>query len=678
MDKDDKRKPLGSKRELSYPIIKFRITVDIPCLKLAYLHVRFKIKEDISEIGKSEHFTTDSDNTIVELNRDFEVIHYVGADERQCLVIDILDNDILQVSKGYLYGSVSIKLKDLQKSVLNVPIYRDDHILGYLTLRNTVGEKREEVDIESDQMTKFLRHEKPSREQLKKDRPTVQYDLIEYKMSLESDKIFILPPEMKRRKGRYIFVRFCLKGSKETILSSDLKIFAESERLVDKQCACKIFDIRFTENEITKGKAGFDEDTLLVMQVFCGAEYPNEDEIEPELLSYAIIKAKKFVELLRQTDTYTFRRPIKKNPKFNYKRHIQDKKKKKKESGDESKNDIIDELLNEISGKVDEDDIEDNDETDEDLDLTEGFYKDYDFEFKSVNEQLNSAKLSKKDSFKDEYGIPKDAKIKFKVSKSITQIDTAPGDEFYEEQITRDLQVATDDWIQSMDIPFQHACDTQSYMLKRSLDTIKFGIDGWEFCPIFMVDLEMSCMQHLNRNLRDRQQLVREESGKDSKSKKSSNKKTTTEMEGCNVSRVIDAFRTIYDIIHPYTKDGSVRAYACGGVIPPHPGGKMVTKKEATSGRGWSVDGSEKGDEEMTLVGYPSHGFPRHVGFPLCQEYLLNNLGRLQTYKLFANKKTDDLLKKIDKHGHLRNYLDLTDTTKSWGGQYYVDQAIYK
>ena len=67
----------------------------------------------------------------------FEIIYYVGVDDRQVLRFDIMDGDKLKIKAGYLFATVTVTADEMAKCQFTLPIIRGQEELGFLHISCT-------------------------------------------------------------------------------------------------------------------------------------------------------------------------------------------------------------------------------------------------------------------------------------------------------------------------------------------------------------------------------------------------------------------------------------------------------------------------------------------------------------------------------------------------------------
>jgi hypothetical protein len=684
---------LSADRIMTYPKLTFTLTVDIPCLTHAYIAVKSVILNETTSLGFTEALSTDSENTVVKFSKEFEVIHYIGVDEKQSVVFDVMDGDHLQIRKGYLYASATIRVRDMQRSVSKIPVYRgDDYILGYITINASIALEPMPVNLGDDSVTaKFLRADAPTAEKIRELHPVFPHKITQYEATMKVKHVAPFPLKIAK-KGVNFFFRICLKDDEKQVVD-DLKVIYQSDLFAKSPFDHKVEGIEFGELEITNNHdVKFDKNTAFVIQIHCGGLYKDVGEVDPECCSYATINAQKLIDSLKTKGEYTFRRYFKLNPDFNEGDHVTKKRTTTKKSKKaKTPQDLLNELLNEVSRVKSAAEIAEeidgnlnkytmDESSDDETKESGGEEGGMDGAGGSTKRDSTASGKSKKFKKKD-YGTC--GVMTFTVKKTFEVLDVVPGDDLYEEEVEEELKRAKEKWIQDMKTPFQAACDMQSSMLKKSIEIIEYSMDGWEISPIFILDMHMPCFHHLADVLIQHPLSAAGKKKKLTSAQVSTAALTSAATESFRGSRVLDAFKLIYDVILPYTDDDLFRAYAGGGVQAPYPDTEKVDESTSLG----LVDADPQYDDELgeeddakkhIAVGYPSHGFPRQIGFPLVQEYLMNHLESFIKFNNFTKKDMTFVFRKLDKLGYLREALDNADPSKSWGGKAYSENMKYR
>lgn len=295
---------IQKERIMMYPKIRFTVEIDVPCLRDAYLKVKSIIRDDSSCIlGYTTTRSTSSFSTKITFNEVFEVTHYIGIDENQSIVVDIMDNDVLKIRQGYLYSSVQIKLKDLHISYFKVPILRNDiQLLGYITLHSSIDLKPESIHLNNDSnknKLSFFRSTLPNWDKIKQLNPRFTIEQTIFTFDFDLHEICPLPLA-NISKSSYFYIQLCLKNTNQPSYSNNLKLLWKSS-IIDispyslNATSVKIDYMQFIKNKDVKYDI---KSTSLVFQVFAG-NYDMRTEL-PTCCSYFKVNANTLLSQLSE------------------------------------------------------------------------------------------------------------------------------------------------------------------------------------------------------------------------------------------------------------------------------------------------------------------------------------------------------------------------------------------
>jgi len=714
--------PQLQNRVMVYPKIAFTASLEVPDLHNAYLSIRTIALNEINHLGVSEVKSTKSyDNFIANYTKIFQVINYIGVDEKQIVVIDIMDDDNLHVHGGYLFATVHVRVHDLQKPVLRLPIIRNEiEVLGFITLYCDLKVDPYVVSLNNTSALpiRFLRSNEPDEVSIRQSNRSFEAYLTFYNIqckfaNLNQLNIENLPPTT------YFYIKICkfIKNDEDlaklsasmahisraqsmlqvpTLISrycsNDLTILYQSVH-IDKPpytlfCECKIAESSiiepakpqtnnkdsnklklrsFSKDSIEEPKKISNKDIKIVVQVYIGGY--SEDEDEEECCSFVIIPFDKFLLYINKPDEKTdlgspteglrrqssenlnskskihLRRKFKANPnlELNFETDKPNKEEEHKSisifkrKNDTKPHQSLDALLNTVSTKFEyKEEDEDEEDEEEGISKSADAYDNEDDE--DEDEGLSNPIKSKKGYKKIKKFITKRLKskqkisyVQFEISEEKLQVLVSEGDDLYEEKIMKEINIKRENWMKQMKEPFARACDTQAYMLKRTLEVIEYGLEGWTIKPNFVIDMNPACIHHMRIKLQ--QQLHPKQANSLDDSFKGSN--------------ILNCLKSIYDSTSYLYDNNEFNIYAGGGVKPP-------------------------------VKDYFSSGYPREIAYPLTIEYLLENSKKyLKNIKSKKIKSIDDIHKKLDPDNVLSDFLNIDDEQKSWGGKSYLNDRKY-
>lgn len=614
---------------LTYP----KLTLRLSLKSTRSMHCYLKVKKfvigawyDLGDAGMTESLPVSIGST-VRFDTPIEVQYHVAIDDYQRLWFGIYDGDFLNTKGGYYFASIEMQMRELLFGQNNVfQVFRDEDYLCELTVDVEVTYDAEErVTLPTGQVPEGLTPEQASAESLKvafykSEPPTL--------ISLR-----VATPHFWELFGTYVFafealgllssnsidlgkiiddattvrLRLCLGDTKEPDHSNRL------EALWTSMPVLKVYDVQVLEVKISHEdltgerdvKKNGAADARIVMQVIVkNIGDPSFIDRSDQVISTLSIPLIEVIELAKKTTGATkksseLRKCIRKwdfvQAKNLCKMADPNKKQAKRDGGlfgflsnkggqsgiNKGKDgeitekggsrDSFDEIIDEISGSHAQ--TEDSATT-----MTNGNTSSIDPRSAraTYSGEANAINSNGENAKKEQHRW---GQLILRVKREDIQVKCEAGDAVYEEKLKLKLVRELREWTENNRRPFKMACKQQQKRIDRAKCELELLMKGGTVIPSLVLDLHSLCIQQMQFLL-----------------KRHKNDLTLSKAQSTyHGSAVVDAAQAVYKALTLFNREGSVVALA-GGVVPP---------KER----------------------YPSRGQCRQLALPLCQEYVLSQLG---------------------------------------------------
>lgn len=229
-EKGEEKPKFLTERVLLYPKLQFRVGLDVARSMNAFISVKAVVLGEAYPLGETETIITslaDYADNVIEFVKIFEVAYQIGIDDKQYLIFEVMDGDTLQTHDGYLFASVTVPVSSLLKPTSLLPLMRGNITLGYLALAAAVDIDPQTASIrEGDksfrftsiphfQKTTFFENavmgffssKAPTVASIKKEFPTIEEEVGEFKFALSTKGLCHIPPETIG--DGFLYLRMC-------------------------------------------------------------------------------------------------------------------------------------------------------------------------------------------------------------------------------------------------------------------------------------------------------------------------------------------------------------------------------------------------------------------------------------------------------------------------------------
>lgn len=648
-------------RQLVYP--KMTLSFGLQCDRnlICYLKVSTQVKDELIVAGYTETISYQQ-LEYTAFSKSLDITYRAGVDDNQMLIIDIMDGDYLRIQQGFQFVTLVARVSELNKDIIRLPICTGGSEVGELIIKVDMGVESESVSIEEKDKIKvgFFKTPRPTIDSLRELYPFFREEFTYYSFQLKTKKCVLPRSYSAFGESGYTQMKICIShGKKNDSASRHLKQIWESMRVRKAPFDIISLDIKLSHELLTGSfdlTKHFDPSTRLVFQIWAGGTGSSPDEPEI-LLRYTTIRLKKLIKkaahgggkfhrcLVRVFDLENTADKGKKDEKAG------DKEEGGKGNSRDSFDDEIDQLcVFKESGPQDEETGDDGTAIGDEEDVGGGASK----SSKKRNQLPSKAEVAASAFEGSEYGDKNKAlkavsgELEVKIKRELINVEVSLGDETYDRRIKNMFKQRTAEWANAMRRPFFEAWSDQSQTTLITTNILEMTMQGWVFDTTLVVDVQPSCINSLSFQL-------------DPKNSE------TVQTESTFIdSNVYNALKSIYNFINPFTDNGKVKVIAGGGVGAPQ-------------------------------LEHPSSGLTRTMGFPLCQEILLNKMKDVHSFKslkerllkplhehdnldeldipFLQGESLDEILDYYDTNGDLIRVLE--DPDSQWGGLDYANEKTY-
>lgn len=651
---------MGSRRTLSFsePQLRSEYDIEYPSFKVSlgirsdrslncYINVQTKVRDITILIGSTDTQFHDGDNDECDtvFFTTMIVTYYAGYDDNQQVIFEIMDGDTSNTKTGYLFGTAMIPIVTLCKPKLIIPICRGDDILANLTVMVELVEVKRSVSLQQvinvidDKSGKknidtcFFGSKGPNREQIIDVFPSIDEEHCYYHIVVDTKKQYHAPSKLD---SIYTVIRFYLSSNHgHSITSSKLEKIWESSRFNKKP-----YDVfahvtldhatLFHNYDASGGKR------KLVIHLYEGGLNNIIDEAE-KLYSYTTLSLKRLLSTaitsevkytrhftrvgMRNTNNnkklLNHRTSMSKDTadevdtavdktkdqammvveKITHKLSKYNKKAKKKLGKMIHKSESVDSFEEELSQATSKPIVADTHDRNSSPHSPPTVRANSPTAM-NVNDfmHMNPADDGDEDSDPGDELHPEYGKIKLTIAVEKHNFQVSTGDEKYEKIVDKVWEHANDQWVQDNGQLFYDAWMNQTEINNKTRRILQYYMQGYQFDVSFVVDFHNPALRVLIQKLNEMNINANTERTRE-----------VSTIDGSQESNVFSVLGKVYQFLSPFCIGGTVACYAGGGVEAPH---------EA----------------------HPSFDLSRSVGFPLCQELLLNSMSKKNDIKNYLEK----------------------------------------
>lgn len=592
---------------VTYPSLTFTLSFESYNHLSAFIKVQSRVDDQFDSLGHTETLLTTGEKDSISFRKEFRIVYYVGIDQKQFLLFQIMDGDSMQVAQGYSMCSLELRISDIIYPINRFPVVLSGgDCIGHLVIHTRVSTEKQVVDFKNPISSQFFRSRPPTMEQIRLFTPSFTSASDYYIVSIKFKEMLAA-----KQSGISAFARLVVCFSTTTQTAYDLHVLKKSRTTMAAPYDVTFLDLHLTLEDITGSDdltAEPRDDSFLVAQVYIENDVPGE---KPTLHSYFPFHIPDLIASLQKA-------PKKDDSKTRYKKKpvvfggnalrlagegalVGPRKQWKRDEGGEGagtaagtgageetgkrifgsksktlvKADSLDDLMDAVSrpGKTTLEPNCNNRESDEEEDLG----------LLGIENSSGGSKfrLAKEEKFP--YG-----KVKLTIQHTSSKTVVKIGDPSYEIKVQDILETAQETWHKRMLPLLNDACEQYSKECSHMYRLLKLTGEGWGSNITFLVDCHSACVQNM---LHDNQ--------------------PHKHPEAFSGSSVFDNMLNIHSLLSPYSRNGAVSAFAGGG----------VTFNPA------SVSSSSKGKKFHTHNTHLNHDNckqqqVRNVGLPLCQELI--------------------------------------------------------
>lgn len=239
-----------------YPKLTLSFTLRSPNSIASYVDVSLSIDGENDNLGKTETVLA-KDQEVIHFASTFDIVYFVGLEDNQFLVLNVMDGDTMQISRGYSICKMVIPICDVIRKSNEFPILiggkDSDNTWGQIIIHSSMGTALVPLDFKTHHYSsRFFRSVPPTIESIRKRKPFFLEKNGFYQISLNCAALYeSIGSQNEGKESKIAFVKLCVHNpslsSTKSILSPKLKCVWKSKNITKHPFLLKASEIPITQ-----------------------------------------------------------------------------------------------------------------------------------------------------------------------------------------------------------------------------------------------------------------------------------------------------------------------------------------------------------------------------------------------------------------------------------------------